>query len=372
MYKKKVVIIGNSVSPHVLNRLTRFASEDDFFFLLFDTNLNSEIDLPIPRLNRKIHKFLDLPKLGLFFKLLRSIFSLITARPDIIFIMYCSKLSLIYSLFFKGKIILSFWGGDLLKRTDKKKSLLLSYIQKKAILKADRVYCVSKELIEEVYNVAGSKLAKYPTLQMYGLDLKLYNNSESKLSERIEDFTIFSPRWCLPLYNIEVIIDAVILLLQTGKKVRLIYRDIYIDDCVEAKIYSDKLAQKIKNSGFESNFQTVGLIGNQELIKLYQNADVVISVSHYDGTPLSILESMACKTLTVCGKISSSMNFIKHGINGYLVNKDDPCEIADQLAFIIKHKISQQEIIEKARLFVEQNADINLEVGNYIKSFNEV
>lgn len=372
MNKKKVVIIGNSVSPHVLNRLTRFASEDDFSFFLFDTNLNSEIEIPVPRLNRKIHKFLDLPRVGLFFKLLRSVFSLIIEKPDIIFIMYCSKLSLLYSLLFKGKVILSFWGGDLLNRTEKKKSLLLCYLQKKAILKADRIYCVSKELIDEVYKVAGNKLLEKPNLLMYGLDLKLYNNSKSDISEKIENFTIFSPRWSLPLYNTEVIIDAVILLLKSGENVRLIYRDIYIDESSEADNYSAKLAHKIKTSGFERNFQKIGLLSSQELIKIYQNADVVISVSHYDGTPLSILESMACKTLTISGKISSTMNFIKHGENGYLVNKDDPIEIADLLVFIIKHRNSQQEIIEKARLFVEQNADINLEVGNYIKSFHEI
>jgi glycosyltransferase involved in cell wall biosynthesis len=372
MNKKRIVIIGNSVSPHVLNRLNLFGTEDSFSFFLFDTNLISEIDIPIPRLNRKIPKYLNLPGIGLFLKLLRSIVSLLIARPDVIFIMYCSKLSLLYTLLFRGKVVLSFWGGDLLNRSGNKKSFLLKKIQKKAILKADRIYCVSKELIEEVNIVSEGKLLHNPRLLMYGLDLNLYNNSGSKLPEIQECVTIFSPRWSLPLYNIETIIDAVILLLKSGEKVRLIYRDIYIDDCSEAAIYSAKLAQKIKFSGFENKFQTVGLLGSQELIKLYQNANIVISVSHYDGTPLSILESMACKTLTVCGKIPSTNNFIEHGVNGYLVNKDDFIEIANQLAFIIKNNNLQKDIIENARIFVEQNADINLEVADYIKCFNEV
>ena len=192
MHKKKVVIIGNSLSPHVLNRLFLLSKSKNVSFFLFDTNLNSDIDVPI--------------------KLFCSLSRLLSAKPGVIFIMYCSKLSLLYSIFYKGKVILSFWGGDLWNRTDRKKGYILRSIQKLAILKADKVYCVSKELIEEANNVTDNKLMKAPCLLMYGLDLKLYTFPSNEMKQKHEYFTIYSPRWCLPLYNIEVIIDAVILL----------------------------------------------------------------------------------------------------------------------------------------------------------------
>lgn len=372
MHKKKVVIIGNSLSPHVFNRLTLMSEAKDLSFLLFDTNLDSEIDVPLPKISKTIPKFLDLPKLGYFLKLFRSLIGLIAAKPDVIFIMYCSKLSLLYSLIFKGKVILSFWGGDLLNRKDKEKGYFLRSIQKRAILKADKVYCVSKELVDEAYNVTDNQLLKAPQLLMYGLDLKFYTFPTNEKTKKNEYFTIYSPRWCLPLYNIEVIIDAVILLLQAGEKVRLIYRDVYIDESIEADEYSRKLADKIKSSGFEADFKTVGLVENEELIALIQQSDVVISVSHFDGTPLSLLEAMACKTLTVSGKIPSTTNFIEHGVNGYLVDKDDPVEIAKQVKFILEHKNEQKTIVDNARLYVEKHANIETEVADYIKSFNDI
>jgi glycosyltransferase involved in cell wall biosynthesis len=352
--------------------LTTLSEAKNLSFLLFDTNLQSDIDVPIARINNTIPQFLDIPKIGNFLKLFRSIFSLVISKPDIIFIMYCSKLSLLYSLFFNGKVILSFWGGDLLNRTNKKKGFLLRNIQKWAIIKSHKVFCVSKELIEEVYRVTDNQLLKPPCLLMYGLDLKLYTFSNNEMSKKNEYFTIYSPRWCLPLYNIEVIIDAVILLLQSGKKVRLIYRDIYIDESVEAYQYSIKLATKIKESGFENNFKTVRKVEKNELINLIQCSDVVISVSHFDGTPLSILEAMACKTLTLSGKIPSTTNFIEDGINGYLVDKDNPIEIAQQLNFILTNKDRQIHIIENARLFVETHANIDLEVAEYVRVINEI
>lgn len=372
MHKKKVVIIGNSLSPHVLNRLTLMSESKELFLLLFDTNLNSEIDVNLPRISKTIPKFLDLPKLGYFLKLLRSLVGLVDAKPDVIFIMYCSKLSLLYSLIFKGKVILSFWGGDLLNRKDKKKGFFLRNIQKRAILKADKVYCVSKELVEEAYNVTDNQLLKAPQLLMYGLDLRFYTFPSKDKTRKNEYFTIYSPRWCLPLYNIEVIIDAVILLLQAGEKVRLVYRNVYIDESLEADEYSRKLANKIKNSGFEADFQTVGLVESEQLIELIQQSDVVISVSHFDGTPLSILEAMACKTLTVSGKIPSTTNFIEHGVNGYLVDKDDITEIVKQVKFILEHRSEQKVIVDTARLYVEKHANIETEVAEYIKSFNDI
>jgi glycosyltransferase involved in cell wall biosynthesis len=372
MHNKKVAIIGNSLSPHVLNRLFLLRDAKNVSFLLFDTNLNSEIDIPIPRIPNTIPKILFIPKIGYLLKLFRSLLGLLYAKPDVIFIMYCSKLSLLYSIFFKGKVILSFWGGDLLNRTDKKRGYILKSIQKRAILKADKVYCVSKELIEEAYNVTDNKLIKAPCLLMYGLDLNLYTFSSNEMKQQNEYFTIYSPRWCLPIYNIEVIVDAVILLLKAGEKVRLIYRDVYIDESDEAVQYSVMLANKIKHLDFRSNFQVVGLVEKYELIKIIQSSDVVISVSHFDGTPLSILEAMACKTLTVSGKIPSTTNFIVHGVNGYLVDKDSPEELAQQLKYIIRHRNEQSNIIESARLYVETYANIDREVAEYVKVINEI
>lgn len=372
MHKKKVVIIGNSLSPHVLNRLFLLSKSKNVSFFLFDTNLNSDIDVPIARIRSAIPKILDLPKIGYLLKLFCSLSRLLSAKPGVIFIMYCSKLSLLYSIFYKGKVILSFWGGDLLNRTDRKKGYILRSIQKLAILKADKVYCVSKELIEEANNVTDNKLMKAPCLLMYGLDLKLYTFPSNEMKQKHEYFTIYSPRWCLPLYNIEVIIDAVILLLQAGEKVRLIYRDVYIEESDEAVQYSVMLANKIKHFDFGNNFQVVGLVEKYELVKIIQSSDVVISVSHFDGTPLSILEAMACKTLTISGKIPSTTNFIVHGVNGYLIDKDSPEELAQQLKYIIRHRNEQINIIENARLYVETHANIDREVAEYVKVINEI
>ena len=372
MYKKKVVIIGNSASPHVLNRLTRFAAEDDFFFLLFDTNFDSDSEIPIQRISRKIPEFLNLPRIRPIIILSWTLFRLKIAKPEIIFIMYCSKLSLLYSIFFRGKVILSFWGSDILSRPGVRKNLIINYIQKRAILKAARIYCVSKEQVEKVFEIVGDKLSINPILLMYGLDLKLYDSIGGNNPDKDEYCNIYSPRWCLPLYNIEIIIDAVILLLKQGKKVRLVYRDVDFNRSEDSQIYSTKLAEKIKKSGFNFNFRAVGLLGLTEQIRLLQSSDIVISVSHFDGTPLSILEAMACKKVVVCGKILSTTNIINHELNGYLVNKENSSEIADRIILILENADPQKRVQENARLFVEHNANIDVEVRQYINSFQEV
>ena len=371
MIKKKVVIIGSSSNPHVLNRISRFAIDKRFDFFLFDTKFNSDTIIALPRINRRGVYFYNLLTKAKAFNLLFTVYRLRNLRPDILFIMYCSELSLLYSLFFRGKVVLSFWGSDILKRNDKKKSFLVRLLQRQALLRADRIYCVSKEIIQEVLTLAGSKLLKKTKLLMYGLDLKMYNSSNSITSDKIEPFIIYSPRWCLPMYNIETLIDAVLLLLKSGKKVRLIYRNVYNGHSEELKSYCDGIRTKIINSGYENHFQVIGFMQDFERISLIKSADVVVSVSHFDGTPVSILEAMACRIITVSGKIYATENFISHRVNGYLVNKDRPSEIANQIAEIIVKRNEQKKIIENARLFVEQNADISKEIEEYLRCFNE-
>jgi glycosyltransferase involved in cell wall biosynthesis len=62
---------------------------------------------------------------------------------------------------------------------------------------------------------------------------------------------------------------------------------------------------------------------------IYRQAQVLISPSIHDGTPNSVLEGMASGCFPVVGDIESLREWITPGINGLLINPNDPQAVAN-------------------------------------------
>ncbi|MDP4914451.1 MAG: glycosyltransferase, partial [Saprospiraceae bacterium] len=99
---------------------------------------------------------------------------------------------------------------------------------------------------------------------------------------------------------------------------------------------------------------TIGVLSENEHIKSFENASVIISLAPSDGTPVTILEAMALGKIVVCGRINSLEKLIDDGKTGFLVDINNPEEIAQKLYYIEQNfLVLQREIGQNARKFVE-------------------
>jgi glycosyltransferase involved in cell wall biosynthesis len=62
---------------------------------------------------------------------------------------------------------------------------------------------------------------------------------------------------------------------------------------------------------------------------LLRRADLFVSPSVHDGTPNSLLEAMACGCFPVVGRVESLAEWIRDGVNGFLVDATSPAALAD-------------------------------------------
>jgi glycosyltransferase involved in cell wall biosynthesis len=60
-----------------------------------------------------------------------------------------------------------------------------------------------------------------------------------------------------------------------------------------------------------------------EMADLYRKAPVAVSITTHDGTPNTLLESLACGCFPVVGDIESLREWVTHGVNGFLVDPED-------------------------------------------------
>jgi len=117
--------------------------------------------------------------------------------------------------------------------------------------------------------------------------------------------------------------------------------------------------------GIRSNTKLWPRLSQPQLWTLFQKSQIFISPSVHDGTPNSLLETMACGCFPVVGDIESMREWVRPGINGLLMDANDASAIADA----IEQAISQPVLRTNAAKY---NAALVLERAAYLPNMARV
>ncbi len=109
-----------------------------------------------------------------------------------------------------------------------------------------------------------------------------------------------------------------------------------------------------------------------QMADLFRRSRVAISPSMHDGTPNTLLESMACGCFPVAGDIESLREWIEPGTNGFLVNPADP----QALAIAVLQALSDDELVQRARAhnlrLVQERADYSRVMADAVKFYEKI
>lgn len=87
----------------------------------------------------------------------------------------------------------------------------------------------------------------------------------------------------------------------------------------------------VRNLHLEKHVLLLPYLPQEQLWQLFGQALIYVSLSSHDGTPNTLLESLACGCFPVAGDIESLREWITSGVNGMLVDPHDPQQAADAL-----------------------------------------
>ena len=100
------------------------------------------------------------------------------------------------------------------------------------------------------------------------------------------------------------------------------------------------------------NVTFTGKLSKKEWTNLAQNHDVFINTTHFDNTPVSVLEAIALGLPVVSTNVGGLPFLLTHQKNAFLVNDSDSSEMVHHIETIINLPNQTTEIISQAKKMV--------------------
>lgn len=185
-------------------------------------------------------------------------------------------------------VIFTPMGSDIIIHSQE--NFIYKHMASRAFYKAVVVTGDSLLVQKRGYKV-GAKVERNYIIQN-GVDSSIFYPKDNNLKKDFhvgkDEFLIFSPRAITPLYNIDIIIDALYTLKELNYKFKCMFSFAFGGE------YCFKLKQKVIALGLENYVIWLGYIKYEDMQLYYNASDLVLSVPSSDSSPKSVYEAMFC------------------------------------------------------------------------------
>jgi glycosyltransferase involved in cell wall biosynthesis len=102
--------------------------------------------------------------------------------------------------------------------------------------------------------------------------------------------------------------------------------------------------------GIQDRVHITGRVSRDELVRLYNEAQILVSPSLYEGFGLPAAEAMACGTAVVATTAGAFPEVIEDGVSGLLVPPQDAHALADAIERLLDDSFLRQRLGRDARM----------------------
>lgn len=265
--------------------------------------------------------------------------------PDVVDVQFLTSGGFIARQLKHIPLVATAWGSDVL--VSARKWRFFANVVKEICAQAATVVAVSDEIATEL-NRLGVEVGK---IEIFPLGVDLFQCEQPGTRLPNTPLTILSTRWHEPIYNLELLIKAIPIVLAALPDARFIIAG---DGSLKAKLES--MVRKLQVSG---NVQFLGRVEHLALRKLYSEVDIYVSTALSDGSSESLLEAFAGGAFPVVTDIRANKSWVVEGVNGLLVPTKGPD--------ILAAKIIEAGSCQQLRM---QAADYNSQIVREKANFN--
>lgn len=250
-------------------------------------------------------------------KILRQI------KPDILHAQYATSYGLAGALSGFHPYIATALGSDVL--ITPQKSVLYRVLVRYAVKQADWVTAMADHMKDVIINLGVD--SRKVTIIRFGIDPIVFNHNNRRVSQ--DKFIITSTRNFEPVYNIELLLDALNLVKERipGLCVNLIG-----DGSLR-----NQLESKTRVLGLKETIRFHGKISQNEIAAILNRSHLFVTTSLSDGNNVSLNEAMACGAFSLASDILANRQWINESVNGFLIPTDKPEILADRIVYVYKN-----------------------------------
>jgi len=110
----------------------------------------------------------------------------------------------------------------------------------------------------------------------------------------------------------------------------------------------------------------------KEVVSFLRKSTMFVLPSLSEGLSNVLLESMACALPVVATRVGGNTDLIQDGMNGILVDSENPGQLSEAMMNILKDKILAKQLGAAARKTVERNYSINHIIDKYVKLYKQL
>jgi glycosyltransferase involved in cell wall biosynthesis len=216
--------------------------------------------------------------------------------------------------------IVSAWGDDILILP--KKNPLIRYYTKKVLDSADLIYALSRDIRDHIisdFSIPQDRVKYLP----FGIDTGMFTPRENEKCGDGKTVLVFSNRGFFPVYDSATLIRGFALAHEKDPNLRLFLKGDGPEE-ETVKVLAESL-------GILSAVAFMKKTDYTEVPKDYRKADIFVTTSVSDGTPVSLLEAMSSALPCIATSVGGIPEWITNGENGILVPPSAPEMVANAI-----------------------------------------
>jgi L-malate glycosyltransferase len=261
-----------------------------------------------------------------------------TIRPDIIHAHFIAKYGFhLPDLQFRPTVV-SAWGDDVLILP--KKSRLIAWYTKKVLHSADLVYAVSHNIGDHIvsdFSLPETKVHYLP----FGIDTDLFIPQPDAGTWRTNTIQIFSNRGFFPVYDTKTLVRGFALAFKQNPALRLTLKGEGPEE--------HEIRELVTRLGMDNQVIFRKKTAYADVPRDYQDADIFITTSVSDGTPVSVLEAMASGLPCITTSVGGIPEWIEHKVTGLLIQPGSPEQVAEAIISLARDPQLQKRLGMAAR-----------------------
>lgn len=192
------------------------------------------------------------------------------------------------------------------------------------------IFCVSmavKKGYRAIFNWSENKMH----VLYLGINLETeFADNDIETEIRVNDELLIGCVGFLEVKGLDVLLNAVYILIEKGYKIRLIH----VGGSQELnETYKDKILSMAKNMNLDEHILWMGI--RNDVTSILKKCDVYCQPSRSEAISLSIMEAMGQSLPIVAANVGGIPELVLEGYNGYLFQSEDAEELAKKLELLI-------------------------------------